>query len=457
MSVILLSVLPNAHGYGNCGPGDSDSGSNTNIFYLAALKNLGTQTMWLRIITPSSSPVSYTVEQYTGVITTGTVTSTSPAKVNLPSSYFISDSSYSNRKRGIYVHSDSVKPISVVLVNYRSTTIGDYLAYPYQEYPINQYQYYAVSTGTLAGDASSVAALVGNVDNTTITIIPTQSITVPQDIQNPASPNVGVNAGSSFTIFLHRMQTFLIEASDDISGTSIVSDKPLTVVSGHECGNVPDNVAYCEHISEQIPPTVTWGKQFLLTPYAGRPRQYYKIIAAESETTIKYKCNGVGASTISLSNAGDVSFQSSNSGIYCSLVSNKPIMVTILGPGQDIGGDGDPVISMISPIEQYLESATFMTFNTFSGIISHYINIASTTKDTVLMDGQSISLTWNNIYDSDNNIMGYGTQIPITDLTSHTITTQSGIKFGTLVYGFGSYRGYSYSAGVNNIQLVKSK
>ena len=454
-----MSVLPNGHGYGNCGPGDSGSGSNTNIFYLAALKNLGSQTMWLRIITPSSSPVSYTVEQYTGVIATGTVTSTSPAKVNLPSSYFVSDSSYSNRKRGIYVHSDSAKPISVVLVNHASGTIGDYLGYPYQEYSINQYQYYAVSTGTLAGDASSVAALVGNVDNTTVTIIPTRSITVPQDIQNSASPNVGVNAGSSFNIFLHRMQTFLIEASDDISGTSIVSDKPLTVVSGHECGNVPDSVTYCEHISEQIPPTVTWGKQFLLTPYAGRPRQYYKIIAAESETTIKYKCNGVGVSTISLSNAGDVSLQSSNSGIYCSIVSNKPIMVTMLGPGQNIGsGNGDPVISMISPIEQYSESATFITFNTFSGIISsHYINIASTTKDTVLMDGQPVSLTWTNIYDSDNNVIGYGVQVPITSLTSHTVTTQSGTKFGTLVYGFGSYRGYSYSAGVNNIQLVKSK
>ena len=92
-----------------------------------------------------------------------------------------------------------------------------------------------------------------------------------------------ITAGTPFSITLHRMQTFLFEAlAVDITGTSIVSNKPLNVVSGHECGNVPKNVAYCEHLTEQIPPTVTWGRQFLLTPYSGRSGQYYKILAAES-------------------------------------------------------------------------------------------------------------------------------------------------------------------------------
>ena len=63
------------------------------------------------------------------------------------------------------------------------------------------------------------------------------------------------------------MQTFLFGApGNDITGTSIVSNKPLTVISGHECGNVPDDVPRCEHITEEIPPTVHWGQQFLLTP-----------------------------------------------------------------------------------------------------------------------------------------------------------------------------------------------
>ena len=304
-----------------------------------------------------------------------------------------------------------------------------------------------MSVGTPAFFRSE-ALLVGNVDNTTVTITPTQNITVPQDIQNPSSSSITVNAGTSFNVTIHRMQTFFFGTFMDISGTSIVSDKPLTVISGHECGYVPDNVYDCDHLTEQIPPTVTWGKQFLLTPYAGRSRQFYKIIAAESDTALNYTCSDVGTSTISLTNAGDFSFQMSNNSTYCSLVSSKPVLVVQLGPGQTLSPDGDPVISMVPPIDQYSESVTFISPD-ISEFTSHHVNIASVTIDTILMDGQPLSLTWNNIFDSDNNIIGYGTQVLITDLTSHTITSMSNTKFSTLVYGFGTLVGYSYSAGVN--------
>ena len=40
----------------------------------------------------------------------------------------------------------------------------------------------------------------------------------------------------------------------------------------------------------------------------------------------------------------------------------------------------------------------------------------------------------------------------ITDFNSHTITSQS--KLSVLVYGFGYAIGYSYSAGVNLMQLT---
>ena len=423
-------------------------------FYIGASRNYRgiTSSLWLYITTSSSSPVGYTVEQNTGVITTGNVTNISPAIVSLPTSLAVSDSSYSNRDKGIHIYSDSVQSISVLLINHQIFTIGDYLAFPYQEYQINQYQYYAVSTGTQATNGLSEVLLVGNKDNTTVTIIPTQTITVPQDIQSSGSPGMTVTAGTPFTVTLHKMQTFLFGAvTADISGTSIVSDKPLTVISGHECGNVPSNVAACQHITEQIPPTVTWGKQFLLTPYANRPGQYYKIVAAENNTTMNYTCSDVGVSTINLSSPGDVSnLQFSNNNAYCSLVSNKPVLVTQLGPGQHLGtGFGDPVISIISSINQYLESFTFISPD-ISDFTVHYVNIASTTNDTVLLDGQPLSLTWNNIYDSDNNIMGYGTQVPITNPTSHTITTQSNKTFSILVYGFGSFAGYSY--GVGNLE-----
>ena len=428
-------------------------------FYIGAMRNFREQTqhVWLYIMTTSSSPVSFTVENYTNVIITGTVNHKSSVNVSIPVSQVTLDSSYSNRNKGIHVYTNNGGLISVLVINYQSATIGEYVAYPSQDIAnLNQYQYYAVSTRSIVDYTLSEVLLIGVKNNTIVTIIPTQNVTVPENIQNPSSPNVTITAGTPFSITLHRMQTFLFGAlAVDISGTSIVSNKPLSVVSGHECGNVPDSVAACEHITEQIPPTVTWGRQFLLTPYSGRSGQYYKILAAEDQTTFNFTCGNGNVSTVYLSTSGSTITKYSTTNVYCSIVSDKPILVNQLGAGHSVDNIGDPVISMIPSIDQYSEKMIFIS-PPISGSYPvtshvHYINIAATSQDTVLMDGSVLLLTWNTIY-NDNNIIGYGAQVQITDLNSHTITSQS--KLTVLVYGFGAATGYSYSAGVNLMQLT---
>ena len=420
-----------------------------------------TNALTLYITTPSISPVEYIVETTSGVQASGNVTNNSTAIVSLPVSLVTNNALYSSRFKGIHVYTTNGGDISVLVVNYRIYTIGDYLAYPYQVFPLSQYQYYAVSTGTLAVDENSLSEvlLVGNEDNTTVTVVPTQTVTVPVDIQTNSGSRT-VAAGSSFTFTIHRMQTFLIGVPLlDISGTSIVSDKPLTVVSGHECGNVP-LICCCQHITEQIPPTVTWGTNFFLTPYFGHSvGPYFKVVASESQTTLILTCtlnNIISSNTTYLELAGDVTtFELNLSGSsYCYIESDKPILVTQLGPS--ITDYGDPVISMLPPLEQHQQSITLVV-PSFSDITTLYVNIASTKKGPVLLDGQSISVTWNDIHDNNNNTVGYGAQIQFSSSStsvSYTISMQS--RFSALVYGFGNDQGFSYSAGVNLKLLVQS-
>ena len=423
-----------------------------------------TDALRLYITTPSVSPVEYIVETTSGVQASGNVTNNSTAIVNLPVSLVTNDALYSSRFKGIHIYTINGEDISVLVVNYQGYTIGDYLAYPYQAFPLSQYQYYAVSTGTLAISDNSLSEvlLVGTEDNTTVTVVPTQTVTVPIDIQTNSGSRT-VAAGSSFTFTIHKMQTFLIGVPLlDISGTSIISDKPLTVISGHECGNVP-LVGACEHISEQIPPTVTWGTNFLLTPYFGHSvGPYFKVVASESQTTLILTCtlnNIISSNTTYLELAGDVTFELSlSSSSYCYIEADKPILVTQLGPGSSTNNNnyGDPVISMIPPLEQHQQSIT-LVFPSFSSITTLYVNIASTKKGPVLLDGQSISVTWNDIHDNNNNTIGYGAQIQFnysSTSVSYTISMQS--TFSALVYGFGRSEGFSYSAGVNLEQLVQS-
>ena len=295
-----------------------------------------TDALILYITTPSVSPVEYIVETTSGVQASGNVTNNSTATVNLPVSLVTNNALYSSRFKGIHVYTINGGDISVLVVNDQHNTIGDYLAYPYQVFPLSQYQYYAVSTGTLLSGSLSEVLLVGNEDNTTVTVVPTQTVTVPVDIQTNSGSRT-VAAGSSFTFTIHRMQTFLIGVPGlDISGTSIISDKPLTVISGHECGNIP-LICCCQHITEQIPPTVTWGTNFFLTPYFGHSvGPYFKVVASESQTTLILTCtlnNSLSSNTTYLELAGDVvTFESLSNSSYCYIESDKPILVTQLGP-----------------------------------------------------------------------------------------------------------------------------
>ena len=405
-------------------------------------------------MTLSSSPVSYTVQTYSETIATGTVTNTTLAKLTIPSNLVVLDSSYQYRYKGIYVSASD--EIFVLLINHRPGTVGDYLAYPVQYQSLSQYQYYAVSTGTIVfSNPQSEVLLVGIEDDTTVTVIPTQNVTVPQNIQVTNSPEINVAEGTTFTFILHEQQTILLGSSNDLTGTSIVSNKPLTVISGHECGNVPDNVKYCEHLTEQIPPTVNWGQQFLLTPYSDRPVQYYKVIAAENKTTYNLTCGRDNTTTYYLQTSGSYYTHSTGTYIYCSISSDKPILVTQLGPGRMISITGDPVISLVPSVDQYLQEVVFVSPDIDNDeFTTHYVNIATTTNETtILLDGDELSLTWNAIYDYKNNIIGYGTQFNSTTSstdTPHIITSYD--NFSTLVYGFGPHSGYSYSVGIYHTQ-----
>ena len=410
-----------------------------------------TTSYQLYIATLSQTDVNYTIKQMSGIITSGTVSISNPAIVSLSASLVSLDNSYMYRNQGIHVHSDG--QISLIVVNYGSYSMDIYQAYPHHIFPIFQYQYYAVSIGTYVTYTMSEILLVGNIDNTTITITPTADVTVPIDIQKADSPSETILARTTKIIKLHRFQTFLFGATGvDFSGTSIVSNQPLTVVSGHECGNIPYNVHACGHVSDQIPPTVTWGKKFILTPYNGRTAgQYFKLIASENTTTIMHNCES-GVSTMHLAFAGDVDVFYTNYTTYCYLESDKPLLVTQMMPSYHADGiTGDPSISIIYPIDQYKEDMSF--FSNFPEITQHYINIIATQQDTMLMDDSVLSLSWNSISDLNNEIVGYAAQMTITSLGGHVITSTNNVTFTVLAYGYANYISYSYTAGIRGIDF----
>ena len=404
----------------------------------------------------SSSAVQFGVRTSDGVVHNRTTTASSPVTIYLPTSLVVTSISYAFRNKGVHVYTIGAGSISVLAINYFSSSVGDYLAYPCHEIGNGTYEYFVVSTDSVQSTSNSAFLLVGCADNTTITITPTQLVTVPTYPQNTTQSYTQVSSGTSRQITLHAMQTLIVESLVDLTGSRVVSNKPLTVISGHECGNVPTYQSYCQHLTEQIPPTSTWGRRFLLVPFGGRNvGQYFKIVSSQSNTTISRTCNTV-TSTQTLSSAGNSFTFFTSSTTYCYVASNKPVMVSQLGIGGGDGRDniGDPIISILPSLNKYTNSYTFFSLNT-SDFNIHQISVSVLAQyyqpNSIRLDGQAITATWSAIYNSGGTVVGYGCHQSVTGGVSHTVShdNPSG-KLAVVVYGWetGALRSYGYLAGL---------
>ena len=125
----------------------------------------------LHITTPSTDIISFYVEDTSGILYNGTVAPDNSTTINLDFSYIVTDSTYSNRNKGIHVYTDNGGLISVLVVtNIILGSTNVHVAYPHQELNVQQYVYYTISTKSILSYTSSLTLLVGTADDTTVII-----------------------------------------------------------------------------------------------------------------------------------------------------------------------------------------------------------------------------------------------------------------------------------------------
>ena len=423
-------------------------------FYIGFMRNVGGSpftTLRLLIGTTADS-ADYVVEYSEEMIQMGTVSSGTPVVVTIPSDLElqVTDSKYANRKKGIHVYTTGDNSIFVIGENLVSPlNYGTFLAYPCFTVGMDAgYEYYVISSDDPSDVLNSQVLLVGCEDDTTITLTPSQSVTIPQDTQMATTMTVTVDAAATSPEFeLDQIQTLLISSPDDLTGTRIVSNKPLTVISGHECANIPSSESGCEPLALHVPPAATWGTMFLLAPFEGRTgEQNFKLISAEAASII-YTCG-----TTSLGAQGVTSLQI-NTDEYCYVESSKPLLVAQLSTGGSLDAKGDPAITMISPIDQYVSEISFFSLST-STFPSNYISVTVSAEhynaESIQLDGEAIDCEWEEIQNDDDKIVGYGCSKTVSsgDDTpmQHTVThTDDGGLISVLVYGFSAFPAYGYA------------
>jgi hypothetical protein len=96
----------------------------------------------------------------------------------------------------------------------------------------------------------------------------------------------------------------------DLTGTRISADKPIQVIAGHQCANVPGNVVACDHLEESLFPYETLSTSaFVAAPLipdaTSNPKvQMVRILATQPNTFVQFDPSSV-QSSLTLTEAGD--------------------------------------------------------------------------------------------------------------------------------------------------------
>ena len=223
--------------------------SSSSEFVIAFGWNGGGDNTVLKLLISSVEPipVPVTVETSRRFSFTGFATNNETLEVVIPSSFQLLSSS--ERDKGIRVTAANQSNIVVYGVNYRYHTSDGFLALPCQRLPVAYYEYFGLSYTKTRSTYYNYLLFVACEDNT------------------------WVRVGSDI-IRLNSMETYFWQ-SRLVTGKRVISNKPVSVFVGNRCIYITSaQPRFCDHLTEQVPPTVTWGTKFLSASLAGRSSGY---------------------------------------------------------------------------------------------------------------------------------------------------------------------------------------
>ena len=150
---------------------------------------------------------------------------------------------------------------------------------------------------------------------------------------------------------------------------------------------------------------------------------------------------------------------------FCYLASTTPVFVVQLGAGGNTldGGDGlgDPVMAIVSPTEQYVSGARFITLDQNVDFEAHFVSVTATVEHfrsfDILLDGMPINCDWNEILNLAGCVAGYGCTMEIASGTHNVSHACETGLLSVMAYGFDSAPtlGYAYTGlTLRNIEVT---
>lgn len=304
-----------------------------------------------------------------------------------------------------------------------------------------------VTTGWSGGEGreNDLLAVTATQDGTTVTIVPTDNANGTGIDLMPGSPTeLQMNAGDVVQV-----------VSDDTGfpGTFVTADKPVQVISGHPCANVPDDgTQACDHIEEAVTPVQAFGTDHIVTtPITpdGVSVHAVRIHAIRDGTALEFDPAVNPPVTLNQGESLDLveieeNFQvksteafgvtqymyGEGSGI------DSPIPLPGFGPG---AGAGDPSQSTVVATEQFQDEYIFLAPPDYD---QNFVNVVAPMGAEIELDGAAIP------NGSFAAVGGSGMGMAQMPLGGDGVHVMKGTEpFGITVYGYGRFTSYMYPGG----------
>lgn len=293
-------------------------------------------------------------------------------------------------------------------------------------------------------------------------------------IQLPDTPGLNVTfhgvtyyKNQVINVTLNKYDTFEIHSVADLTGTHIIADKNLGVLSGNKKAVVGSTGSSRDHLVEMLLPVSSWGKNFATVPIPERNvGDIFRFVSSQDNTHINISGinNGVPFSDqITIAKAGQYVQKHYPSTLYSHVTSDKPIALYQFSLTQKGHGDhADPSLILIPPIEQYAADYYFTTPKYSKGNYTNYFMfvIESSQKAGLMLDGQPLPA--NQQYQQipgTNLVAGYVNVTVGTHSVGHT-NPQSVI--GGILFGKASLESYGFPVGllltpINTVRTLVDK
>ncbi|MDB5215016.1 MAG: Hemagglutinin/hemolysin-related protein [Myxococcaceae bacterium] len=303
-------------------------------------------------------------------------------------------------------------------------------------------------TGVASANGNSYFAVTATADGTNVTVQLSKTAKV-----LAGGGLVDTAAGGTLTFAMNAGDVVEVSApsgaDSDLSGSLVKADKPVQVIAGHPCSNMPQGITACDHLEQSVLPAETLGKHYFVEqptgPYGAVPGHVVRIYGNADGTTLTYP-QGAPAKAPKTIDAGvvvdlgvvDKDFE---------VVGDKAFAVVSLMLGAQAvdpaGLEGDPSMASLVTVEQYRKKYVFLAPDDYD---ASFVDAIQPMSAKLVLDGKEVDSAPTQI-----GMSGFGVnRIRLTDMTNHGAhVIESTMPFGLQVLGYGKSTSYQYPAGLD--------